>query len=500
MIRYWFLLHRYLGIAISLVMLLWTLSGIVMMYKPYPELSETQKLGLLEELNFKDCCESGFTEQLRRQYRSARLEMLSGQPILKLTKDTGSISSYRLTEGRTLQTVSSDTAQQIADHFVQSQYPAESARFVTTLPYDQWTIYSGIYRSHRPLHKFALNNTAGTEFYISSSSGEVIQLTSTEQRFWGYIGAVIHWLYPTLLRKNTALWAQVVIWLTIVSIFLVVTGLYIGLRQYKKRSNGRLSPYRGWSLFHHYTGLVFGLFTLTWVSSGLLSMNPWGLLESSGPATEAKRLARGELGGAEISALINNPALNQLDEQTVRLELKMIDGAPSLIAYDKAGSKQRLNPETLQAMDLSIAQLTLLAEKIQPRSRVKSTQLITSEDSYYYSHHVSREFPAFLVQLDDAQQTRYYLSPVSGEIIAKVDSNARLYRWLFYGLHRGDFTALLRSRPVWDSFMLIFLLGVSLVSGTCCYMAIRRVRKSITLSGKEVTQPDKNELPTTNIP
>ena len=32
------------------------------------------------------------------------------------------------------------------------------------------------------------------------------------------------------------------------------------------------------------TGLVFGLVTLTWVFSGLLSMNPWGVLDVEGAA------------------------------------------------------------------------------------------------------------------------------------------------------------------------------------------------------------------------
>jgi len=39
-------------------------------------------------------------------------------------------------------------------------------------------------------------------------------------------------------------------------------------------------------LWHHWTGLVFGILTLTWLFSGLLSLNPWGTLESRSFALE----------------------------------------------------------------------------------------------------------------------------------------------------------------------------------------------------------------------
>ena len=41
---------------------------------------------------------------------------------------------------------------------------------------------------------------------------------------------------------------------------------------------------------------------------------------------------------------------------------------------------------------------------------------------------------------------RFYLDGVSGELAFSVDRERRWWRWVFYALHRGDFTALLRSR------------------------------------------------------
>src|SRR4029078_10178704 len=41
----------------------------------------------------------------------------------------------------------------------------------------------------------------------------------------------------------------------------------------------RASPYAGWMRGHYMTGLVFGVLTLTWAFSGLLSMEPWAWTE-----------------------------------------------------------------------------------------------------------------------------------------------------------------------------------------------------------------------------
>ena len=52
-----------------------------------------------------------------------------------------------------------------------------------------------------------------------------------------------------------------------------------GIAQLRGSSTSKISPYRGWFYWHHIAGLLFGIVTMTWAFSGLLSMNPWGFLE-----------------------------------------------------------------------------------------------------------------------------------------------------------------------------------------------------------------------------
>src|SRR5712671_1709893 len=56
MLRVLILIHRYLGIAIGLVMALWCASGFVMMYVGYPALDRAQRLDALAPIAWQNCC------------------------------------------------------------------------------------------------------------------------------------------------------------------------------------------------------------------------------------------------------------------------------------------------------------------------------------------------------------------------------------------------------------------------------------------------------------
>jgi hypothetical protein len=109
-------------------------------------------------------------------------------------------------------------------------------------------------------------------------------------RFWNWFGAIPHWLYFKDLRTDRWLWIQTVVWTSIIGSFLTLFGLYLGIAQWRGGKNGRLSPYRRTFYWHHVTGLMFGVVALAFVASGLISMNPWGFLDSRGVAGERSRL------------------------------------------------------------------------------------------------------------------------------------------------------------------------------------------------------------------
>jgi len=351
---------------------------------------------------------------------------------------------------------------------------------------DQWTVAED-YDGDRPLYRFAYSNPQHTEAYISSRSGEVVLSTTGAQRFWNWLGAVPHWLYFTQLRSNGPLWSKIVIWTSIAGGFLTTLGLYLGVTQFRR--GARLSPYRGWTMWHHLTGLIFGVFALAWVVSGTISMNPWGFLEGGG-GNERSLIA-----GEPLSWSAYRNSLSTLARDT------SLAGAVSLTSAPQAGKLfwlvrwpdgkiLRLDGDG-QAAPLQPTQLPQLAQLVAGSRPIESAELMNSEDSYYYRSVANERFllPVYRVTLSDAEHTRYYFDPRTGTLMGRIDSARRGYRWLFDGLHHLDFFAWMRWRPFWDGIVLLLMFGGIGVTGTGCYLAISRIRRDLRSAAASFSLP-----------
>lgn len=475
MVRWLFLTHRYLGIALGVVVTMWCLSGFVMMYVQYPDLTAEERLAGLEPLALGGgCCRvpDDFSNVPLDRFR---VEMLEGRPVLRLL-DGRYQYVIDLRNGEYLPSFFENEAQSIAAIAAQEFELEGRPELLGVVEQDQWTVQAN-YQAHRPLYHFAMNDPPGTEFYVSSTTGEVVQMTTTGMRFWNWLGAVPHWLYPAVLRQHTYVWLQTIIWLSIVSLFLTVIGIYIGLRQYKTRRNGRKSPYRGWGLWHHYAGLFFGLFTLTWLVSGLFSVNPWGALEGRGYFSENQRLRGATLDFEQASDFVLNLPGIYIPASTVRLEGSVVGGEFGLVASDDQGARIRLDSETLSIEPLPESFFANAGAAMRPDVPVRESGWIDAGDAYYFSHHVVRPFPVYRIQYDDGE--RLYLDSVSGELTFAVDRERQWQRWIFHALHRGDFSRLIRSRPIWDLMMWPLMLGVTIGALSGTWIGIRRIIRAL---------------------
>ena len=76
--------HRYLGVAVGLLMLVWFVSGIVMMYVPYPGLSDSDRLQVAAPIVWADCCAlAGQTYADDQPVRAVELVSVAGEPVLQ---------------------------------------------------------------------------------------------------------------------------------------------------------------------------------------------------------------------------------------------------------------------------------------------------------------------------------------------------------------------------------------------------------------------------------
>ena len=470
MIRGMLWLHRYLGIALGALMVIWCLSGVVMMYHSYPALAEGLRLKQLTPIAWDGCCK--VPAELRTAAQpagTAEIEMLAGQPVLLLGAPRTRLIDLRT--GSAIGGISTAQATQVAKDFIGTADSSAAPRLLGLIDHDQWTV-SGDFHSSRPLYRFALDDSAGTQLYVSSITGRAVQITTARERFWNWLGAVPHWLYFAELRQHAWLWSQVVIYASLLGCFLTAFGLYLGVRQTVVQPSGRWSPYVGFNWWHHVAGLVFGIFTLSWVASGLMSMNPWGWLEGEGTQAENARIQGGNVSLAQLAGALQKIA--DAHPEAVFLQTAALNGRLYFIARTSRGESRRFDDAgSLAALDsIDVAFLSHAA----PGAAVAATlELLRQEDNYYFSHH--REIAALPVYRQIlASGTRYYFDPVSGMLLAKQDSHARAFRWLHEGLHRLDFIAALRSRPLWDVLMLALMAGVTLGSVTGTYLGYRRLK------------------------
>jgi len=478
--RFMVVTHRYLGVAVALLMLVWFLSGIVMMYVPYPQRSETERVSALPEISWAACCDfSAIALSDDDAVTRAQLENVAGQPILRVRSPFRPDIIANLGQGQSLE-IGIDTARKIGEDSAARLLGGANIISAELIEYDQWTVGDNG-AGRRPVYRLGFDDPATTRLYVSAVTGEVIVWTTRGQRFGNWFGAIPHWLYFSALRSNGPVWLQIIIWTSILGIFLTVIGLYLGIMRFRVSKTGRLSPYAGWYYWHHLIGLVFGIVTLTWVASGLFSMNPWGFLES-GPDNALERLAGPEQNWSNVRSSIESLQTRNMDG-LVSLTTLPFDGRLFWLARFEDGRVLRLdeygNPQNTSSDELSTA-----AQRLAGENAIESAVLSETEDAYYFRFQgfAEREpqiLPVYRVIVADDEHTIYYLDPSNGRLVARFDSARRGYRWLFDGLHRIDFFAWLRVRPLWDFIVLFLMIGGTAGVGTGVYLAFRRIKLDI---------------------
>jgi hypothetical protein len=477
-VRWPFLIHRYLGIALGLVMASWCLSGVVMMYVSYPQLPEASRIKSLSLIDWSRCCkvrERALADTT--QVIQFEVEMLAGRPVLR-TRDAagGPTRLIDLTDGSLLPSVSARQAETVAASYCPGGSQLGLPRLEGVIYGDQWTV-AGSFDSDRPLYRFLVDEATRTELYVSSRTGKAMQITTVRERFWNWLGAVPHWLYFESLRRNRALWSQVVVYTALAGCVLTLLGVYVGLRQFLGRPSGRWSPYRGILFWHHVPGLIFGILLLTWVMSGLFSMNPWGFLQTASAEPEQRAL-RGRLPtGAELKDSLHALAARSGVEGAVSIQSALLRDRVYFVATTARGVRARLNAQAALA-PLTRAEVVDAAAAIAGDGRLVDVELLTVEDTYYFGHHQDTvALPVYRVEAMEETPTRYYLDSVSGALLEKVDGNGKAYRWLHQGLHRMDFAPSLRRPPIWDVLMLLLLSGVATICMTGTYVGLRRLAR-----------------------
>lgn len=502
--------HRWLGIALTLVFLIWFVSGIVFMYVGMPVLPAEERLRRLEPLDVASLRVTPAEAAARVGMSPARLRiaMDNGRPVYRFHEGVAWRMVYADT-GEVRTGMSADEAMALMRRYVPEHAATlEYERLLTDS--DQWTLQQLI-RNQMPMHRIALGDDAGTEYYVSERAGEPVIRTTSSGRFWGYMSAVLHWLYFTPLRRHGEFWNSFVVWSSLIGTAMCGLGIAIGIWRFSLSGRFRLkrvpshSPYAGWMKWHHYVGLVFGFFTGMWAFSGALSLGPFDFLRSSPPTQAYREAATGgpiDLGPLTVERLQAVAAAVGRSFAPKELDFFQFRGEPYFIAYAPPGPSEAppwRNSDIAAATSLVIDRDHVLVSALRPEAGtfqtfekermwdvakaampgvpMRDAVWLDEYDAYYYSQKGLRPLPVLRIRYDDPRQTWLYLDPQHGVIASRLERGSRWNRWLYHGFHSLDFPFMYYKRPLWDIVVILLSLGGIAASVTSAWPAWRRLAR-----------------------
>ncbi|MCJ2016538.1 PepSY domain-containing protein [Methylobacterium sp. E-065] len=471
-LRWLLLFHRWAGIAAGLFFALWIGSGLVMLYVPFPTLTEAERLGRLTPIAWDRVAVS--------PDEALRVSGLGGVPAAFTLEMQGTEPAYRI-EGQdsARATVSARTGERLgpltpedARHLAAQGAPDARVELVDR---DQWTV-TARYDPLRPFLKVALGDPAGTELYLSQRTGAVALDTTRFERGWNWVGAVTHWIYLTPLRARAELWRTVLLWLSGFAALGALSGGAIGiwrLRLRRRYAGGAVTPYRGLARWHHLLGLAGGFGLSVFIVSGWISMNPNRWFASTSPPAALR------------TAYAGSPPALALDPQRLRdcavpntraLRFAAIGGRWWIVAEAPDG------PRTVGADGatvLDVRTIALAAAGEFADGPLRSIRSLTAYDAYWYPHGTDpRPLPVLRLRFGDPAATWLHVDPRDGTILQRLDRSGRINRWLFNAAHRLDLPGLTGDRPLHDAAQWVLNLLAAGIAVTGIVAGWRRLRRT----------------------
>ena len=408
--------------------------------------------------------------------------MLDGRPVWRLL--AGSPAAWRALDAATgalLPPLDPTAAAAAAEAFA-------SRRAIATeeLQRDQWTVPQGL-DPWRPLVKVTLEGDDGLQLYVSRGGAEVVRDTRRAERFWNWIGAVPHWIYPTALRQFPRAWNQTVVWLAIPAVLLAASGLVLGVWQlFLNRS--RWIPYRRfWLRWHHILGLAAGLVTVTWIFSGLMSMNPFGVFSPRSPLPAERAFWQGAPAVATLPPGRALEAATAAGMPVRELEWLRFDGQAWYRLRD-AGAQRLVRAQgdvaELRSGLPGSSVRTALAGLRAGDARI---EWLAGYDDLYYSRDPAaaearwdRPLPVWRAAWPDG--VRVYADGASARILLRTDATGGWQRLLYNGLHSFDFAPLV-SRPWLRTLLVVGLsvlgFGLCVTSGVIAWRVLLSAKRPI---------------------
>jgi hypothetical protein len=502
--RFNYLFHRWIGIVLGVVVLAWFISGIVMMYYPYPVLTESKRLALLDVfepttdlVGFRTAYEAALADFRQRGYAGVpdpetnlvggRLMLWDGRLAYQLWHQreyhVAAVAVVDASSGKVLTPISAETAARVARAVVG---PLPRVSSVELLPRgDYYMFHTSYHLEEFPAYAVRFADSGATTVYLGKETGNIDSVADRVTRLMTWIGRVPHWLYFMWLYQHSTLWTWLNYILPSVTAVAALSGIVLGLYQlFPRRGRGdwRASGYQGMSKWHHIAGVVFGLMVFTWTLSGLFEMMGVDPDPREGQAEKARNgpVRWQDIRVSEADALQRLRGWVRGPLFPIAIDLTQLDGRPGYHFRLRDGRSFWVDAvDGTPRGDLAAEAAKVVAYRVLGNGpSVLAVERISEYDYFYYARH-GREMPlpAWRIVFDDPQRSVVYLGTVTGLPVGFVDADTRLWRWLRHAMHSLDFPGLVNKRPVWDLVVLPLMIGGTLSAITGVWLMARRLRR-----------------------
>lgn len=477
-------IHRAGGVALSLLLSVWFLSGFVMIYHTFPRISAADRLERQEPLALPLPPLPAVLAQVpdSAAIRAITLSRYLGETVFRIR--TG-VQEYTVSVG-TLRLVPPDAVPH-PDSVAALWCNAPVARIDTLYALEQWIPFNAL-RKEFPIYKYYFADEAKHQLYVSSRTGAALQFTDARSRCWAWLGAIPHWVYFTWLRQDAETWGWTVIVLAAIGCLVTLAGFYLGIRAFRRAVRRRkpfVSPYRKrWFRWHYVTGMVFGVFVLTWTFSGLMSLASIPKWFSS---ARADYPVRSVLRGDTVA-----PAAYRLDYRELLAAypgLKEIEWGSfnSLPLYRvRAGGEEYTadaSAASVTPLRLTQRQVTEAVKRIYGAEVPLRTEWLTEFDAYYVSRKRMLPLPVYRVAAADEAGSIYYIDPASGAY-RYVNRDGRYMHWMYPALHSFAVPWLVKYPVAWHIAMWGLMLGGTAVSLTALALSLGLMKRKVKRAKK----------------
>ncbi|MCD7975597.1 MAG: hypothetical protein LUG51_00005 [Tannerellaceae bacterium] len=139
--------------------------------------------------------------------------------------------------------------------------------------------------------------------------------------------------------------------------------------------------------------------------------------------------------------------------------------------FDASG--EQICPLTIPAIGIEKA-----IRSIHGDSMTYQLQLITTYENYYLPWKRELALPVYKVEVNDPDQSLYYINPQTGEF-KYLNTNRKVRKWLFSGLHYFHFKPLTDFPVVWTIVIWFLTGGCIVVTATGTWLSFTYLKRHL---------------------